>query len=285
LNRQNVTITRQAHERRQLDHYRREDGYLASFGAGEGFVIEARARDQFGDETRQLRGFAFRPAVKADAPLRIDGQLADWSAAVPLYVPPEGRLNELTFFVEEYGGDVQWQGRDDFSAAWQMMWDEACLYLAVRTFDEHVTPQHSLGRFWNGDTFSVQIDPQPAAADASPLPTPRDVRTVHTFDIGRNDAGPQCRRKYATPEKAAGDLATIQTAIRAVSNGLVYEIAIPWEELAPLSPEIGGWMGLSLVFYEDDGAGRETYYSWFGGAGGNGLAREPRLMGDIHFVP
>jgi hypothetical protein len=43
-------------------------------------------------------------------------------------------------------------------------------------------------------------------------------------------------------------------------------------------------MGVSLVFSEDDGHGRETQTNWFGGSNGDGLAREPRLMGDVHFV-
>ena len=284
LNRRTEQVALQKNQRIPLDHYRREDGYLFSFGVGEGYVIEALAKDQQGDETRQMRGFAFRPAVRAPKPLVIDGQLDDWAEAVPLFVHPEGRLSGLTFFAKDYGGNMQWTGLDDFSSAWQMMWDESFLYLAIRTFDDVFIPQSNLGSFWNGDTISFQIDPRPDVTDASIIPEKRDLRQIHTFDVGLSKDGPTVRRKYPTLAKPAGLIETVKAAIRPIQGGIIYELAIPWTELAPLHPQIGGWMGFSIVFYEDDGAGQETHTNWFGGCGGNGLAREPRLMGDVHFV-
>ncbi|MBD3307545.1 hypothetical protein GF339_14035 [candidate division KSB3 bacterium] len=269
----------------QIDQYHKNSGYLFSFGVGEGYVIEAVVSDQTGFTTRQSRGFAFRPAVRAKAPLVIDGHLTDWTGAAPLFIPPEGRLSGLTFWASDYGEEMQWRGLDDFSAAWQMMWDEAYLYLAVRVFDDQVVPQHDLGSFWNGDTLSLQIDPLPALTDASVLPQPRDLRQIHTFDIGLNEAGPTIRRKYPALSMPSGSVEQARIAIRQDAKSLLYEIALPWEVLAPLSPERGAWIGVSLVVSEDDGDGRETRCNWFGGVGGNGLAREPRLMGDVHLVP
>ena len=39
---------------------------------------------------------------------------------------------------------------------------------------------------------------------------------------------------------------------------------------------------MSVVFHDSDGHGRKTWINWFGGLGG--VAREPRLLGDVHFV-
>jgi hypothetical protein len=284
LNRRTEQVFLRDKQPLRLEHYRRNNGYLFSFGVGEGYVIEVLAEDQQGDEIRQSRGFAFRPAVRAKKPLRIDGQLDDWTDAVPLFIHPEGRLSGLTFFAKDYGRAMQWTGLDDFSAAWQMMWDESFLYLAVKTFDDVFIPQYNLGSFWNGDTISFQIDPLPDLTDASVIPNQRDLRRIHTFDVGLSQEGPKCRRKYPTYEKQAGMVEAIKVGIRQVQDGVIYELAIPWTELTPLRPEISGWMGFSLVFYDDDGFGRETHINWFGGSGGNGLAREPRLMGDVHFV-
>jgi len=267
-----------------LEYYRREGGYFFSFGVGEGFVIEALVHNRQGYETRQSRGFAFRPAAKAKVPIVIDGQLNDWAEASPLFIHPDGRLSGLTFFARDYGGHMQWTGLDDFSAAWQMMWDESFLYLAIRTFDDQFVPQQPLGSFWNGDTISFQIDPAPDLTDASIIPAQRNLLDIHTFDCGLSKEGPVFRRKYATREKPVGLVKTAKVSIKQVPNGVIYELAIPWDELIPLRPAIEKWMGFSLVFYEDDGFGRETRSNWFGGAGGNGLAREPRLMGDVHFV-
>ena len=267
-----------------LDHYQKSFGYLISHGIGEGYVVEALFRDQLGYEQRIGRGWSFRPAVKTEKTLTIDGRFDDWGEASPLFVHPDGRLGGLTFFAEMYGRKMQWDGLEDFSSAWQMMWDERYLYLAVKVFDDHFVPQYNLGGFWNGDSISLQIDPQPELTDASLLPRPRDLRQIHTFDIGLGLEGPKIRRKHSTGEKAAGTVSGVKLAIVAESGAVAYEMALPLEALAPLRPEVGDWMGCSLVFYEDDGRGRETKSQWYGGSGGNSLAREPRLMGDVHFV-
>lgn len=269
----------------RLEHYRKQDGYLYSFGIGEGYVIEALLRDDQGFEARQSRGFAFRPAVRASQPMRLDGQLDEWRRARPLFLHPEGRLAGVTFWAADYGGEMQWRGLDDFSDAWQMMWDDEALYLALRAWDDHVQPCSRLADFWNGDTISVQIDPRPDATDAGMLPRARDLWDIHTFEIALGEAGPVVRRKHPTHRHPAGLLSTIPLAVKRLPDGVVYELAIPWRELAPLSPATAAWMGVSMVFYEDDGQGREARVNWFGGSGGNGLAREPRLMGDVHCVP
>jgi hypothetical protein len=197
---------------------------------------------------------------------------------------PQGRLSGLTFFARDYGGEIQWTGLADFSAAWQMMWDDDFLYLAFKTWDDHVMPYSSLGEFWNGDTITIQIDPQPDTTDASILPEQRDLWQIHTFEIALDGDTPIMRRKHPTHQHPAGLLDTVGIASQQMGDGVLYELSIPWEELTPLRPDESGWMGCSLSFYEDDGDGRETRLNWFGGSGGNGLAREPRLMGDIHFV-
>lgn len=284
LRRQTEEISMQQNQPAYLAHYRRSSGYVSSFGVGEGYVIEALIRDQSGYETRQSRGFAFRPAVKATHAIVIDGQLDDWKDAAPLFVHPKGRLSGLTFFAKDYGGEMQWTGLDDFSSAWQMMWDKSFLYLAVRVFDDQFVPQHNLGQFRNGDSISFQIDPLPNLTDASPLPDQRDLQKIHTFTLGLSQEGPTFYRKYPSTEKRIGIVKTAKVAIKQESDGIIYELAIPWDELVPLRPENGDWVGFSLVLSEDDGVGRETRCNWFGGSGGDGLAREPRLMGDVHFV-
>ncbi|GAK55127.1 carbohydrate-binding family 9 [Candidatus Vecturithrix granuli] len=284
LQRKSGQITLQVGQPAPFDHYQKQNGYLFSFGVGEGYPIEALVRDQKGYEDRQLRGFAFRPAVKAKTPITIDGNLDEWRAAAPLFVHPENRLSGLTFFARDYGAEMQWQGLADFSAAWQMLWDDRFLYLAVKVFDDQIVPVHALGSFWNGDTVSFQIDPLPDDTDASILPQQRDLRAIHTFEMGLSQQGPVIRRLYATHNTMPGVVTTTNLAIVPQADGPVYELALPWAELAPLRPSPGVWLGLSLVFSEDDGYGRETQINWFGGSNGNGLAREPRLMGDVHLV-
>lgn len=284
LQRKSQQFSLQPGQTARFEHYQKPNGYLYSFGVGEGYPVEALIRDRNGYENRQLRGFAFRPAAKAKTPIIVDGRLDDWHDAMPVFVQPDGRLSGLTFFAADYGGEMQWQGLEDFSSAWQMLWDDQCVYLAVKVFDDQPVPVQPLGSFWNGDTVSFQIDPAPDETDASMLPHQRDLRTIHTFEMGLSQQGAVIRRLYATHKTLPGIVSTANIAVVPQADGVVYELALPWEELAPLQPTPGSWMGVSLIFSEDDGNGRETQINWFGGSNGNGLAREPRLMGDVHFI-
>ena len=79
----------------------------------------------------------------------IDANLNDWSGV------PEGVA--LTEFREHGGG--KWNGEDDASGTFWLLWDENGLYFAADITDDSHLNTGVGGGIWNGDGAQVAIDP------------------------------------------------------------------------------------------------------------------------------
>lgn len=275
---------------RLSDYKPEEGGYYRSFGIGEGYVVEAVVKcDEVsgGDENRQSRGFSFFPCTRAARPPAIDGQDAEWRDAAWFDVQPESRINGLPFFCNVHSHHKEnvgmyFGGPSDLSARWAAMWDDSHLYLFFRVFDDTFHQPNTNSLLWNGDSVCFTVDPTPEQTDAGIHPRPRDPASFHTFDAGLSPDGPQLYRRYHACGSRPGLVNAARTQARKLKDGAAYELAIPWSELGSFKPSGGGWLQLSIVFNDSDGHGRKTWINWFGGLGG--LAREPRLMGDLNLV-
>jgi len=265
----------------------KQSGYYASFGIGEGYVVEAVAATEQGDEARQSRGFAFLPAARATTPPKIDGREDDWPGAAWFPVEPSGRINALPFFCNVHSHkkenlSMYFRGRADLSARWAARWDEGGLYLFFHVNDDQFHQPNRRDMLWNGDCVRFAVDPLPGTADAGIQPVARDPATVLVFDAALTAAGPQLYRVHPACGLPRGVVASATVAVAKRPDGASYELAIPWRELGPLRPRRGGWLGMSIAFHDSDGHGRKTWVNWFGALGGAG--REPRLFGDVHLV-
>jgi hypothetical protein len=265
-------------------------GYCYSFGIGEGYVVEAVVKcddETGGDENRQSRGLAFLPCVRAKEPPKLDGREDDWSEAVWFDVGPAGRINSLPFFCNVHSHEKEnvgmyFKGPVDLSARWAARWDETCLYLFFRVLDDVFHQPYGGDMLWNGDSVRFTVDPTPDETDAGIQPVPRDPASFQAFDVGLSPAGPQLYRNYDACGLRPGPVASAKVSVARRPDGVSYELAVPWEEIGRVRPEPGGWVQMSIVFDDSDGHGRKTWINWFGGLGG--IAREPRLMGDLNFV-
>jgi hypothetical protein len=177
---------------------------------------------------------------------------------------------------------MYFKGPSDLSARWAAMWDDAKLYLFFRVTDDEFHQPNTGDMIWNGDSVRFIIDPLPDETDAGMQPLARDPATLLAFDVGLTPEGPQLYRRYRACGLAPGVVPSAKLAIGRSKERTSYELAIPWGELGPLRPRVGGWMQMSIASDDSDGHGRKTWINWFGGLGGP--AREPRLMGDVHFV-
>ena len=266
---------------------RKQGGYYYSFGIGEGYIVEAVVKCGDGSEDRQSRGLSFLPCVRSPEPPKLDGREDDWQPAVWFEVDPASRANGLPFFANVHSHhkeDVKmyFKGRSDLSARWAAMWDEDRLYLFFRVFDDVFHQENTADLIWNGDSVRMAIDPQPDSTDAGVQPRPRDPSSFLYLDLGLTPEGPQLYRRYQACGHAPGAVRSAEVFIARLPDGLAYELAIPWAELGGLRAQTGGWIQMSLAFDDSDGHGRKTWINWFGGLGG--IAREPRLMGDLSFV-
>jgi hypothetical protein len=98
-------------------------------------------------------------ATRRIAPVRIDGDLSEWSGVRGF------RLDqEKFFFVGQGMSSSKWKGPEDLSAIFKVQWDTQYVYIAIEVMDDRVTEPHgSLVKgtetgSWDDDGVELMFD-------------------------------------------------------------------------------------------------------------------------------
>lgn len=89
-------------------------------------------------------------AYKTEVPPTINGDLSEWidSGAAFMFLGDE----------EDLFRQVEWDGPDDCSIVWSMMWDEDSLYFGGAIWDDIFIPPDDLNLPWGGDCLWFYFD-------------------------------------------------------------------------------------------------------------------------------
>ncbi len=182
-------------------------------------------------------------AIHLSSPPVIDGDLTEWTD-----VPT------TTSSYQVYAHS-SWDGTKDVSAAWQLGWDEANLYVAVTvTDDTHVQTQTG-NQIFRGDSVDMQFDTD-RAGDYGPTLSPDDFQLI--LSPGNfADLPPSAFRFQGTANGRildAPDGHHVTLAARKTNTGYTIEAAIPWSDLN-LTPQSGMILGLALNVNDNDTPG------------------------------
>jgi hypothetical protein len=74
---------------------------------------------------------------------------------------------------------------------------------------------------------------------------------------------------------STGKFTAGRAKIEKKDNHILYRIAIPWRELAPLTPKPGTVFGLNFIIADNDGGGCREF--WIGMAPGIAESKQPAL--------
>ena len=203
----------------------------------------------------------------------IDANLNDWSGV------PEGvALADFT----AHGGGV-WNGEDDASGTFWLLWDENGLYFAADiTDDSHLNTGVGAG-IWNGDGAQVAIDPTAERGGGN---------NMYEFNFGLggpNSDSPQFSRalKFATGPAAVGVAADDYAIARIeAEKRTVYEVFFPAAAIAPTALEAGGSIGFGMIVNDgDDEPGQQGQKGWLGwGANAIVFGKDTSQMNVVNFV-
>lgn len=180
------------------------------------------------------------PATAAKLSVKADGVLSEWNVA-PI----------------QFGSDPK--------ASVRFAYDSNAFYIAVEADDEvHMQPYTGL-EVWRGDSVRVAIDP---LLDGPFTQSGGYNSDDHEFVFAIGSTGPTAMRLFGT----TGSSTLTGSGLKLDGKKAVYEIAIPWSELAPLKPEAGKVFGIS-VLVNDIGSGLKQS-QWGGGIAGKKDPRE-----------
>jgi hypothetical protein len=180
--------------------------------------------------------------------------------AVALAFAPASRPRPSTSRREnDYGGPSDLSGR-----VW-VTWDEQNLYLSATIVDDvHAQPATSEG-IWVGDSIQFAVTPG----------APGESTGYYEYGLALTGAGPQAFR-WASIGPPVGPVtgAAVQVTRDEQAKRTVYEIAMPWDQLAPFKPA-DGLMSVSMLVNDNDGAVRKGWIEW---GSGIGAGKDPALF-------
>lgn len=190
----------------------------------------------------------------ANQSITVDGTLDDLAD-----VPGVDLATDGTVVMSGYGGV------EDLSGQLWMTWDADHLYLSARVTDDAHAQPHTTSDIWSGDSIQIGV------ATGMPGETP----DFYEYGVALTPDGPQVHRWIAV-EGEPGPVADVDLAITRddAAYQTVYELALPWEKLAPFDPD-DGLLSVSLLVNDNDGQGRKGWIEW---GSGIGTGKNPTLF-------
>ncbi|MDA1276489.1 MAG: hypothetical protein O2960_20930 [Verrucomicrobia bacterium] len=194
-------------------------------------------------------GKEFYTAIKAPAPIVLDGDLSEWRGAALLADPRfsipkgSGTGGKLVFF-EEYNGGT-WTGPDDQTSAVQVVYDDNNVYFGFTVTDEF--HENSANSAWNGDSVQLMI-----ANEA------RDMQVaLYNYALGGIETalGEVIVMHEAGPATSA-DVPPTEAVIKrnTTTKRTIYEIKLPKESLGLTALKGGVRFGLGMAINDGDEA-------------------------------
>jgi len=183
-------------------------------------------------------------AVQIRDEVRIDGDLSEWDEMEPIEL---GAAH----------GAQDWSGTDDLSARAHVAWSTTHLYFACEVVDDSLSLPAPDEGIWTGDAIQMAFDP---LGDGGT----RFGADDYNLGMALTVSGPSMWYFSAPAGPGRVPLGRIQLAVvrRFDDTGYVYEMAVPWGELAPLVPLVKAQCGFSFVIADNDGEGFEGGLQW-----------------------
>lgn len=210
------------------------------------------------------------PAVAKKLKVQVDGKLDDWQG-----VSPYALANPST----GADGKTSWK----YIGKLWLAYDESGLHAAVQVDDEKHVQNRDPGDVWQDDSIQIALDPLMNGARTQSGGYRDDD---YEYAFAQAKAGLVVFRSKGTAWKPVGPAKGLPFAFRSESGKSVYEVSIPWTEMAVpsdgkagadhrvLDPKTDRRLAVSVLVNRNDGSGR-TYVEWGGGIARN---KDPRLF-------
>lgn len=187
----------------------------------------------------------------ASRPVKLDGNLADWTDAKPLLLNQESQLHE---------GFSQWKGPKDLSGKVYVKWDNDSLYLAADVNDNNpLKNSKTKNNIWNGDSIEITIGMNTSANPG------RDSFVKGDKQIGLGTGNGANIKPSIWDWTSAKAPEGAQIEVWKKSGGYILEARIPWSSMGTFAPSAGMKIGFDCAIDDsDDGKARTKQMVWNG---------------------
>ena len=177
------------------------------------------------------------------SPSTIDGNLSDWNldALTPAVLDVEEQLNS---------GQASWDGPDDLSGEFYMLWDDENIYMAVIVKDDKLSQNKTGGDIWNADAIEIFFATTNAVGG-------HEEHYQYGFDF-TNQTWNWCNMDGAG--QSAIDYLQVASSITA--DGYICEAAIEYGQMLSFDFSAGNNIGFHPVLDDTDNGDREIQMTW-----------------------
>lgn len=185
-----------------------------------------------------------------------------------LYIPPEsmvmGLMKQNTITSAE-----------DFSAQAWLCYDDNNVYMCVDVVDDYHSAPNTGNNIWSNDSIQFTFygegfeDLKYPPASSGDITSAMDNIHYYEFGVSLTDSGSTekaCWRDVANGTDPIREHAYQYVVKRnEATKHTVYELAVPWSTIYPLTSENVEDLRVSIAAIENDGNGRDGWYEWGGG--------------------
>ncbi|MGB2862620.1 MAG: LamG-like jellyroll fold domain-containing protein [Sedimentisphaerales bacterium] len=178
-------------------------------------------------------------------PDAIDGDLSDWNL--------EAMTPAVLDVVEQlHSGQDSWDGPEDCSGEFYLLWDDVNIYIAVVVKDDKLSMNKTGGDIWNADAIEVLFSTLNAVADHS---------EHYQYGFTANNQ----RWNWCNID-GAGNIEPdyLQIASSVTADGYICEASIEYGQMPSLDFSVGNTIGFHPVFDGTDNGDRELQMTWTG---------------------
>jgi hypothetical protein len=175
---------------------------------------------------------------------------------------PEYRLDSQDF-IGGYGATREYPGADVFSVRLKFAWSEDAFHFRADVTDPVHFNVYEKDMLYQGDSIQLALDPL--------LRQENTNGSTCIFNAALTQSGPELFRFMApvneadplfTPPESNVSMGSDGIKIIEREHGLVYQLTLPWRELANLQPEKGTRMGIYFLAKNNNGNGLIDALQW-----------------------
>ena len=175
----------------------------------------------------------------------IDGDLSDWNL--------EAMTPAVLDVVEQlHSGQDTWDGPEDCSGEFYMLWDDVNIYIAVVVKDDVLSTNKADGNIWNADAVEVFFSTLNAVADHSEHYQYGFTASNQRWNWCNIDGAGSIEPGY------------LQIAATETADGYICEVSIEYAQMPSLDFSAGNTIGFHPVFDDTDNVDRELQMTWTG---------------------
>jgi hypothetical protein len=233
-----------------------------------------------GDVYNVIADLAYIPVAKTRQEMKMDGDLSEYAGMTPIKLScpkdiyPRGALMPERHLLT---------GEDDIGVSFHSTWDEKYLYLAARVADDMHLQRQSGSQIWMDDCFQFAFDTRNDAVNPDLAGKKGYDDNDYNFGMALTSNGPECYCWVAGQGDAGGR--SFPMAIKREGRETIYEVALPWKGLSPLTPKAGQAFGFSFIVFDSDRVEDSQAAYWIGLTEGIANGQDPSLYKTFILTP